>query len=311
MATIDEKTGGVRSGGSDDAPTWHTLETLKALDLSAQLDLAQGLVAQCKHSNETAGEFEVRAKLRWRKNTVRMLCDAETHWRAQAIGRSAKKVKFRHSVSITKLFLAWSAAFFGRVHTHRIDAAIATAKSDEGDDAPEPAPDGLGDAAAQGLSTKRQKLLATKALAALHDSTPSRYRTLCALRRCGSPEALQAALSADTTRAYKSLLIAVLLQEEVQDEESALTCGRAGCKENSDATLSLESGDGTEALPLCKGCHQEAVRDLGKHKRKNPQHPRWTAMCRFWVTQNPKQAAVECWSCDENADKVQVQEERH
>ena len=60
MATIDEKTGGVRSGGSDNAPTWHTLETLKAIDFSAQLDLAQGLVAQCKHSNETAGEFEVR-----------------------------------------------------------------------------------------------------------------------------------------------------------------------------------------------------------------------------------------------------------
>jgi hypothetical protein len=83
------------------------------------------------------------------------------------------------------------------------------------------------------------------------------------------------ALSADPTRAYNSLLIAVLLQEEeVQDEEPASTCGRAGCKEKSDATLSLASGDGAEALPLCKGCHQEAVRDLGKNKRKNPQHPR-------------------------------------
>jgi hypothetical protein len=106
VATIDGKTGGVRSGGSDNAPTWHTLETLKAIDFSAQLDLAQGLVAQCKHSNETAGEFEVRAKLRWCKDTVWMLCDAETHWRAQTVGGSTKKVKFTHSVSITKLFLA-------------------------------------------------------------------------------------------------------------------------------------------------------------------------------------------------------------
>ena len=91
VTTIDLKTGGVRSGGWDDSPTWHSLTTLKALDMSAQLDFAEGLVAECKHGNETAEEFEVRAKLRWRKDTFKMLCDAEKNRCAEAVGGASKR----------------------------------------------------------------------------------------------------------------------------------------------------------------------------------------------------------------------------
>ena len=56
--------GGVRSGGTDLAPTWHTLATLNGLNSAAQAALAGDLAKELRGAFETVASHKKRMKAR-------------------------------------------------------------------------------------------------------------------------------------------------------------------------------------------------------------------------------------------------------
>ena len=141
MPGVTKKNGDVRSGGTDAEPTWHTLTTLKALDVLAQFTLANALDKERKLSTQPMAAFKGKVANWWRAAIIDMLIDAETFWRSEdGLGVYGMP----KSWTLVAKFQKWTSSFFLRLEKPRIDAAIAAAKRIEGEDALEPTPDGLG-----------------------------------------------------------------------------------------------------------------------------------------------------------------------
>ena len=62
MPGLTELQGGLRNGGTDAAPVWHTLATLKDLRKTAQTELANTLSNNQKNLTETSAAFKLRVE---------------------------------------------------------------------------------------------------------------------------------------------------------------------------------------------------------------------------------------------------------
>ena len=67
------KSGGVRRGGPEDQPTWHSLVTLKPLNEEAQVQLSNSLQQRVQCPGEELDAFKLRVVARWRGDTLEML----------------------------------------------------------------------------------------------------------------------------------------------------------------------------------------------------------------------------------------------
>ena len=135
---MSDKTGGVRNGGTD----WHDLVTLKALDRGAQVLLAASLAKFCKQHRETTASYKKRVGERWRGATIKMLSEADAHWRSEA---ELEATSLPASGTLVHRFTRWAESFYGRLQGTCVDEAIAAAKLAEGPGAPNPEGDGLSD----------------------------------------------------------------------------------------------------------------------------------------------------------------------
>ena len=186
--------------------------------------------------------------------------------------------------------------------TDRVAAKVSSLKQQEGADAPEPPPDGLGMPVdtAEKMRLRRSQLLT--ALGVAMAATPSVYRAAKALQRWGTPAAMESVLGPNVERAYWTALTsqAALVFKE-RDSELA-TCSRTGCEQQSPEASSLAAHPTMGALPLCDGCVAEGtIAQAAIHERRNPEHTKWRAMLMKWLTDNPKTTTKECWTCHDPA----------
>jgi len=299
--------GGVRNGGSEDLPQWHTLESLKQFRKPAQVELAESLSSAQKGITETSAAFESRVKARWSADTLTMLSKAEVHYRKKS---RLPPLDFPTTGGAVARFKRWATSFFTRLRIPRVALRIKNAKAAEGAAAPKPKADGLNLQGTTSADKKRRQALAIAALSVVIRAPPSKFRALTALKRCGSDEALADALSDDPERRYLVMLTDAATQtsegQEDSDSEADTEpeCGRVGCSEESESKYSIsKTGEAKEDLPLCAECHAQCVLGLAaKNKRKAPGHARWPHMAAHWVLNNPKAGDAGCWSCDKKAE---------
>ena len=311
MVGITEKAGGVRRGGSDTSPTWHTTATLKALNKAGQIVLAGKLANECQ-GTLTKSAFKTKVATRWRGPILTMLAEAETAWRARA---RLPVVKLVRKGSLVKRFVSFADSFFPRLRKGRLLAALADAKRKEGSNAPKPQADGLDLKGTTKTVLLKRQSLATAALAATISSPKSLFRALTALKRAGTVDAEEAALSEDPERAYLSMLTkatALVNDDDSTNSESGdddeTECGRVGCTQPAVVKYTYAKTDEYEELPLCTKCHGEGAKALlASNKRKKPGHPAWLSMMGTWVTENPISDETKCWTCNkmvQNSDIV-------
>ena len=296
-------------------PTWHTLATLKALRKPAQVDLAGELSKEQKGITETSAAFKARAVARWSDDILSMLGEAEVHWRSKS---RLVALDFPTTGGVVARFERWASSFFSRLRVPRVAALIKAAKEAEGPSARKPKADGLNLKGTTPADRKKRQSMAIAALSRVIQAAPSRYRALTALKRCGSAEALDAALSDDPERKYLAMLSkASILDNDVgeeteSDDDDAPGCRRVGCKSPATSACTIAATDAGEELPLCAECHALMIKKLaGKNKRKKPGHPRWPHMAAHWISQNPLAVGVGCWSCDKMATAVNIAENLH
>ena len=120
------------------------------------------------------------------------------------------------------------------------------------------------------------------ALKKVFSSPPSKYHAVFALHRFGTAEAKLGAISTDPERAYMAMLTKVSSQivndtdEDENEDQQPVKCGRKGCdKESNNRFFTKADENRTTYLPLCAECRGEAVKVIGKtKKRKKTGHPR-------------------------------------
>ena len=172
MSMTTLKAGGVRLGEENNAPTWHTLETLSALDTGGQVALFQEIQEYFQQEGEDLPTYKVRVAARWTTASVNLLLDAEKAWREKA---GKPKAKLAKAGTIFMRFQRWGSAFKGRLTVDRVAAKVASLKQQEGADAPEPPPNGLSMpvGTAERVNLRRAQLLS--ALGVAMAATPSAY----------------------------------------------------------------------------------------------------------------------------------------
>ena len=115
------KAGGIQSGEADNAPTWHTLETLSALELGAQVALCQDLQSSFQQQGEDLPTYKTRVAARWSTASVNMLLDAEKAWRVKA---GKPKAKLAKAGTIYMRFQRWGTAFKTRLTVERVKSKM-------------------------------------------------------------------------------------------------------------------------------------------------------------------------------------------
>ena len=264
------KAGGVQLGEEDNAPTWHTLETLSALDMGAQVALCQELQDCFQQEGEDLPTYKARVAARWSTASVNLLLDAEKAWRVKA---DKPKAKLAKAGTTFMRFQRWGAAFKGRLTVDRAKAKVISLKRQEGADASEPPLDGLSMPidTAEKVDLRRAQVLS--ALSVAMAATPSAYRAAKALQRWGTPAAWESILGPHVERAYWAALTSQAALTYKTQDSVLPACSRTGCKRRSTEASSLAEHPTMGAVPLCDECVTECTTaQAAIHERRNPEH---------------------------------------
>ena len=138
-ALLTLKNGGVRLIGADDSAdastwVWHDLTTLKSLDAKAQIALTVMFQPYVKLVTEPKATHTTRIRSRFRGETLRMLVNAEKHWReSQGLPLLGAMEKSLSNVSMAVLFALFSDSFMTRTSELRYSVILAEAKSEASD----------------------------------------------------------------------------------------------------------------------------------------------------------------------------------
>ena len=308
IANVDEhKNVGVRKHGSTDAAPadWeaHTLVSLKRLQANDQAQLTLHLKELTQGSDESLDEFKERVKTRYRTATLKMLIDAEKHWRSE---QSLSTLHLGKNGSIYQMFSRLKTAYEWRMLFNRVAEKTSAAKILEGMPS-QPPDDGLFMSGSVCSSSVASRKLAAETLPKLFSSSYSMYHVLRALERLKTGHALNLAMSEDPKYGYMTLLSKRMddKTDETGDgeDEAPPECDRLNCTKAS-APLSSQTG---LKKPVCEVCFNEAKASLAEIKPVFvPGYTNWSRMINGWIRDHPKTISTPCWSCAATLDESTV-----
>ena len=313
IANVDaHKITGVRKHEADDdtPDDWvpQTLASLKRLQANDQAQLTLHLKELTKGSEESLDDFKLRVKTRYRTATLKVLIDAEKHWRSE-VGLSI--VHLGKNGSIYEMFTRFKTAYEWRMLYNRVGLKTLAAKLAESN-ATEPPDDGLYMSGSVCSSTSVSRKLAAATLPKLFSSSYSKFHVLRALERLRTGHALNLALSDDPKMGYMTLLSKRINDKtdgtNDEEDEAPAECARVNCSHAS-APLSTQTG---LKKPVCVDCFNEAKASLaGKKACFVPGYTNWTRMINGWFDDHPKTISTPCWSCATTLDMSTVVGDRH
>jgi hypothetical protein len=246
IANVDDhKPVGVRKHEADDASPadWvaHLFASLKRLQANDQAQLMLHLKELMQGSDENLDDFKLRVKTCYRTLTLKMLIDAEKHWRCR---QNLSILHLGKNGSIYEMFTRFKTAYEWRMLFNRVAVKTSAAKIAEGmlSELPD---DGLFMSGSVCSSSSASCRLASETLPKLFCSDYSKYHVLRALERLKTGHALRLAMSDDPKNGYMTLLNKRINEktDETGDGEDKAPpeCDRLNCTKAS-APLSSQTG---------------------------------------------------------------------